>query len=84
MYVASEFAHHLGELGKSVMRGVEPRFQVATFALTSGYVQDCVANSNFSELSMPVMVHLHLFLLTGDMSDNVQSHERETCMQFSL
>ena len=38
--------------------------------------EDCVANSNFSEFSMLVMVHLHLFLLMGDMSmsGEVRSH----------
>ena len=32
--------HHLGELGKSVMGGVVPVFQIATFALASGHVQE--------------------------------------------
>ena len=36
--------------------------------------KDCVANSNFSEFSMLVIVHLHPYLLVGNMSGEVRSH----------
>lgn len=46
-HVASKLAHHQGELGKSVKRGVVPRFQVTTFTLTSGRVQGLCRQQQF-------------------------------------
>lgn len=82
---ASKLAHHLGELSKSMMRGVVTQFQVSTFILTSGHIQE--------------LCHQHQFLRTQHACHGASSsfladrkHEwrdlvspkRETCTQFSL